>query len=270
MTRSLAPLLLLLACGEKETPSDDSPTTEGDADADSDTDTDTDSDTAVEASASLTGTITDSDGNPIQGARVSMCKLVCRTDATDASGNYEIASLEPWAHSFEVVVPVDGYSTPLVPLTMSADTAHTQNSVVPMLGAAQATPQSPREVEVTSGVWVTFGLDTIELPFGEDGAQTAGVLVPQSAWLPVELDGTVLAMWYLTPFDAHAASANLPFRLRNDWGLTPGTQVQAWAADYNAAEWRSAGTMTVSQDGATLENDGTGLPVLATLVIVQP
>lgn len=266
----LCTLLVPMACGDKDTTTDDSPTVEGDADADADTDTDTDSDTAVEASASLQGVITDSDGNPIQGARVSMCKQVCRTDATDATGAYSIASLEPWTHSFEVVVPDAAYSTPLVPLTMAADSDRTQNAVAMRLGASQATPQSPRDVEITSGVWVNFGLDNVELPFGADGSTTAGVRVPTEHWLPVEVSGTVLAMWYLTPFDAHPTSGNLPFRLHNDLGLNPGDQVQAWAADYNLAEWISAGTMTVSSDGATLENDGTGLPVIATLVLVQP
>jgi hypothetical protein len=58
--------------------------------------------------------------------------------------------------------------------------------------------------------------------------------------------------------------------LDNLWGLTPGETLEVWAADYSLAAWVSAGNVTVSADGLTLESDGEGIPVLSTLVLLRP
>lgn len=261
--------VIFAACGEKEpddsTPADDS-AVEGDADTDADTDTDTDTD-AVPLDASLQGTITTLGGAPMSNVRVQMCRELCRTAMTDASGAYEFPALEGFTHSFEVVILEDGWPTPMVPLTLVAETPHTLDALVPEYTDEVAMPASPAEVTV-GALTLTVGLDELSLPFGADDSAVRAVQVPEAAWLPVEGAAEVVAMWYIGPFDAHADSP-MPFQLTNELGLSPGDTVQAWAADYVAAEWVSAGEMTVSEDGALLVNDGTGLPILSTLALVR-
>ncbi|MCA9573757.1 MAG: carboxypeptidase regulatory-like domain-containing protein, partial [Myxococcales bacterium] len=124
----LLPLPLLFACGEKEA-TDDTDDSQVEADADADTDSDTDTD-VVEANASLSGTILDVSGAPVQGARVSMCKQVCRTVTTGSDGVYAFDALEPWTHAFEVVMTAgDDWSTPLVPLTLEDSEARELDAV---------------------------------------------------------------------------------------------------------------------------------------------
>jgi hypothetical protein len=261
-------LLTLAACGDKDepTPTEDSGATEGDADTDSDADTDTEE--SIPADAMMTGKVVDESGDAIEKARVSMCKTLCRTAFTDANGLYTFPPLEGFTHSFEIVISSDEWATPLAPITLVAAQENVLNAVAVKFSTSQTMPATPKEVEVVEGLHITVGLDQLKLPFGADGSMVSGVRVAASAWLPVELPGEVIQMWYLGPFEAHAEN-HLPFQMDNLWGLSAGETLEVWAADYTLAAWVSAGTVTVSSDEQTLVSDGEGIPVLSTLVLLR-
>ena len=263
-------LLTLAACGDKDepTPTEDSGEVEGDADADTDSDSDTDTEVDIPADATMTGKVVDVSGKAIEGARVSMCKTLCRTSFTDAGGLYSFPALEGFTHSFEIVISSGGWATPLAPVTLVAAQENVLDAVGVKFSESQAMPSSPKELEVVEGLHITVGLDQLKLPFGADGSMVSGVRVAASDQVPVELPGEVIQMWYLGPFDGHA-EAHLPFRMDNLWGLSAGETLEVWAADYTLAAWVSAGTVTVSGDELTLESDGEGIPVLSTLVLLR-
>ncbi|MCK6521187.1 carboxypeptidase-like regulatory domain-containing protein [Myxococcota bacterium] len=265
-------LFAFAACGEKDElePATDSGSVEGDADADTDSDSDTDTEEGIPADATMTGKVVDESGKAIEGARVSMCKTLCRTSFTDASGAYSFPALEGFTHSFEIVISSGGWATPLAPITLVAAQENVLDAVGVKFSDSQAMPATPKEVEVVEGLYITVGADQIKLPFGADGSMVSGVRVAAASQLPVELTGEVIQTWYLGPFDGHAIDAHLPFRMDNLWGLTAGETLEVWAADYALAAWVSAGTVTVSADGLTLESDGEGIPVLSTLVLLRP
>jgi hypothetical protein len=265
-------LLTLAACGDKDepTPTEDSGATEGDADTDTDSDADTDTEEeGIPADATMTGKIVDESGKAIEGARVAMCKTLCRTSFTDAGGLYTFPALEGFTHSFEIVISTGGWATVLAPITLVAAQENVLDAVSVKFSASQAMPATPKEVEVVEGLHITVGADQLKLPFGADGSMVSGVRVAASARVPVELPGEVIEMWYLGPFDGHA-EVHLPFRMDNLWGLSAGETLEVWAADYSLAAWDSAGTVTVSSDGLSPESDGEGIPVLSTLVLLRP
>lgn len=267
---SLSFATLLLACGDKDEATDDSAVddtnAEGDADTDADADTDTDTDTDVQDVATMSGTVVDSDGAPLEGMRVNLCKQVCRTVVTDSTGTYEFADFEadPWVHAFDVVDPNQVLMTPLSMVKAAKDENRTDVTVAMLAPDNQVkVPTGTAQETDFCGVHITVSADELTLPFGTDGEAGGCAAVAEEHWMPWdELPGTPLKVWYLAPFDA-VSEDGLSFWVETD--LADGTY-EAYAADYHHTEWSHAGTLTAS--GGTLTSDGT-LHVLSTLVIVQ-
>lgn len=259
----------LVGCGEKDsiddTQSDD---TEADADTDADSDTDSDADTDVEEMAAMSGSVVDAGGDPVEGARVNLCKEVCRTVMTDSTGAFDFPNFEAdWVHAFDVVDPSGTYMTPLSLVRAEADENRTGVTVTMLTPDVTVTvPTGAAATLDLCGVKITMSVDDLKLPFGTDGEAGACAVVPEAAWMPWdELPGTALAVWYLAPFDA-VSEDGLEFSISNaHLGLADGTY-HAWAAEYAHTEWSDAGTLTVSGD--TISTDGK-LHVLSTLIIVQ-
>jgi hypothetical protein len=236
--------------------------TDTDTDADADTDTDTDTDTDVDTeppdpcvgapvTGSLSGTVLDANGSPVADTIINACSSFgcIPGDVDPADGTYSFDAVPACPHSIDVFPPhEDGWATPLTPL-MFDDGEHTElNMVLVKSSAPVTTPATAAEVEVTPGLFLTVGLDTVELLFG-DVSEISGVEVDSMYWPTVieGLPGTPIAMWYLDPFDAES-EVGMPIRFSNSWGLEDGTTYDVYNAVYDEFAWVYSGEVTVSGD----------------------
>lgn len=259
--RTLLPFaFLLIACP----PSDDGET---DTSADADTDSDTDAD--PDPMGILVGTVRDAGGEPVVGARVNFCRVICITVDTDASGAYTM-EVDAWTGSFYVREP-SALLDVIVPVTVTENETRAIDVTMVMASETVPFPTTPTEVEVAPGLLVTVSASAVEPPlFEELGDDISGALVDEAELLPLEIaddHGAFVAGYYLAPFEAVAADG-LPFRIVNTFGLDAGAEVIAFAASGpDRYTWLPAGTLTVSGDGAML--DGGDLPILTTLVLFE-
>lgn len=239
--------------------------TDTDVDSESDSDSDTDEDTL---GASLTGTVKDVDGNVVP-SRVNVCRDVCKTKSTDASGKFAYDDIEPWTASFYVVpMDVEGpYATPMVPATL-AKGANTLDVVMPKF-TAKALPATHSFVSF-DGIDLNIGLDVLEEPtIGEIGDKVTVARPAAADRLPVEITGTTLDMWYIGPFEIESGEG-VEVRLTGaaSYGLSEGDTVDLYESSLPIAyKWDKVGTLTYTGGALT----GTAkLTILTTLVVVKP
>ncbi|MEZ4235226.1 MAG: hypothetical protein R3F59_03490 [Myxococcota bacterium] len=211
------------------------------------------------------------DGAPVASTELRLCRgLLCRNGATDAQGDAVFENVPPEWHSYEVVAPeASGRATALVPLLFDCATDRQVDVPVLDLDAPSPLAAAPAEHPTGDGLYVTVGLDQLEPPTFFDPAESvAGVRVPEALWFPFDgVTGTVLAVWYLAPFDYHAIpTEGLPVRIVDQWGLTDGDELELYVGSYEDSAWVSAGTVTASGGDLT----GGALPLLSTLLLVQP
>jgi hypothetical protein len=264
-------LIVLVACGTAEPKDDTADTGEADADTDTDTDTDTDSDadTDIAGTATLSGRVLEEDGTPVPDARVNLCRDTCFTVTTDLAGSYVYDALQAWTTSFYVLPPTgSGLMAPLATLTLEEEEVLSVDIVLHPPTASAPLPATAAEVEL-SGLLLTAGADMLEpLPFTELGDTISAAAVDPAETLPLELEGAVLAVWHLAPFEATAA-AGMPLRILNSWGLPPGESYRVWVvSEPYTYSWLDQGTLTVSEDGSTLEGSVL-IPILSTVVLVD-
>lgn len=230
--------------------------------------------TSTTSGGSVVGEVTECDGTPLGDLRLTLCNyLGCRFSSTDAAGGYAFTGLEPGDYSLDALPgEEDGRFTVLVPVELAQDEARAVDLRVPTIDNAQAMPGSTEDVEIADGLTVTLKSGDLDLDFG-DVTDIAGTLVdagcqPEGLVLPGGV--TPVAMWYLHPYDAHAVNGGVPYEMENLWGLSPAEELEVWVGVYDAFDWVSAGTVTVTGDGTLLENlDGTGLPVFSTVVLAR-
>ncbi len=256
-------LLATAACGDKGS-DDDLP---DDTDADGATDTgEGEGGGGATTPQSLTVTLTDPAGAPRAGVSIKFCNLAgCRYGDTTAEGIASFSNVELVPYSLEPVPPADsGLATPYIPITFAPDETKVLTIVMPPLDASMPLA-APTELEV-DGLLVTVGADDL-VPndaFSEPATELAGVQVDAAAWPPIGLPGTVLAVWYLEPFD-YGAPAGLPTRFDNTFGLADGETAHVWVGSYSAFDWIDGGVVTA--EGAYLT--GASLPLLSTVVLVR-
>ena len=80
------------------------------------------------------------------------------------------------------------------------------------------------------------------------------------------IEGTVVAAWYMGNFDSHLEPA-WSFVVGSDYGLTEGTSLRIYTADYAAAGWHEDGTATVT-NGQIVSDEGSGMAYLSHLILV--
>ena len=270
--RRVLGLCCLLACGGDA--ADGDPTDEADADTDADSDSDSDADTDTDGdadvSASLSGTIS-GPGGSLADVDLRLCRgLACRNGLTGADGSFTFTEVEVDWHSFEVVGPDgSGLVTAFAPLQFQTDQARTVD-VALVAGQTTALPASSGDVEAAPGLHLQIANGDLEPPTPFDPAPTSvtGASVPQASWVPVDgVSGTVLAMWYLGPFDTPAASTSgIPVSFDDQWSLADSTTLRVYVGDYETSRWLDAGTVTAS--AGHLSGDA-ALPVLSTVLLVQ-
>ncbi|MCB9682755.1 MAG: hypothetical protein H6733_14915 [Alphaproteobacteria bacterium] len=286
--RTIWTVALLAACAGSTT----------DKVTDTDTDTDVDTDTGVvdtdatcelapdpslpdcsadvpSGGAGLTGALVDVDGNPLNtdaALRVQYCRGdTCLIPDCTFSNTYAFGNLDAGPGSFDIVLlpSCDGerFATPFAPLDVETGVTRTVDVTVPRLGPATAIPATATEIEVVDGLYLTVGEGSLERPSPLEPAATeiAGVDATDVA-VPIEgITGTVLAVYYLAPFD-YDSSAGVPVRLDNAWTLAD-SEGELWIGDYTTSSWEKVGDLTI--DGDDKLTTATGLPRMSTLVVVR-
>ncbi len=273
-------LCVVLGCSDK---GDDSTNGgESDADTDADADTDTDTDTDVDPLCiTIDGMVVDEGAKPNDSARVQMCSSATCFPSLPSNGAYEFECLYANDYAFEIAPTDTGvrYPNPAAPVTIATGENRTMPDVV-------LEPFTDVYEDIDAGTYEIDGglsieADPADMSFELGGTPEgflAGMVAPFDWGLPIDDEklpvadqgGTLVAMWYLGEFNAKLANP-WPFTASNDYGLAPGTVLDVLAMDYNRQAWASGGTATVSKDGLWIETDpGSGIPVLATLLLVDP
>ncbi|MBX2802645.1 MAG: carboxypeptidase-like regulatory domain-containing protein [Myxococcales bacterium] len=216
---------------------------------------------------SVSGWVRDAEGVPLKGAKVSMCAEICITTDSDADGAFEIGVLPVVPHAFHVRVVDDlQLASPMVPVQVIEGEEQLFDVVVPRMSDAVALPLKASELQPTAGLHVTAALGHLTSVFGEAPESIAALQVPEAQWPPLQdLEGTVRAVFYLTPYDAEAEPA-LAFRIDVEAGVATDRSLQAWVAGYSEQRWLDAGRLEPGVGGL----EGGSLPLLTTLVLVEP
>ncbi len=260
--------LILASCGD-----DDTTTTDSNDSGTTDTETtpgDDDDDTNEDKSAALSGTVTDANGSPLVDVNIRFCRGdQCRYFTTLADGGYEFADVVVDGQAFEAVPPEgSGLTTAFVPLEFETGQARVVDVMIPVEATpVPLPPATPAELDLGS-VLLTVAASDLEPPlFVEPATEASATLVPEGDWLPTDtITGTVVAMWYVLPFDHHAATG-LPVRFDlGSIGLA-GATYEVWVGEYDEARWAYLGTITES--GGGIYEGGYDLPLTSTLILVE-
>ncbi len=210
-------LILALACGDKPDPADDStPTGTDDSEAPID-------DTAPETNpcepkdiavgeTGLYGTVTSSDdGSPVACMRAQFCHSACAVGQNNGDGQYSIGTNEDGMGALEFFPLSDDYAdyyVTAIPYITDAGGDYGIDVQLQKGSGWQDMPATATQVEMGDGLSLTIGQDVVELPFGTDADALGAVSMPQAAWPPLmglDHGGTVVAIYQLSPFDAHSA-----------------------------------------------------------------
>jgi len=238
------------------------------------TDRTTTTTTTVSGTGELSGYVLAEDGRPIEEADIRFCLASgsCRTDKTDAKGVYSFDDVDAVWHSLEVVPPNEGPFAGRVvafaPVVFEDGEVRTIDMPLLPPGGSRLLPATAAELEVATGLFVTVAADDLEPPaFAEPATEMHAVSVPADRQPPIDgVAGTVVAMWFMGPFDHHAAEG-LPVRIANDFELPVDAIYEVWVGSYGDAMWVPAGSLTVTEDG--LVGDAK-LPVVSTVILVDP
>jgi hypothetical protein len=264
-------LSLLTACGG----SDETPTETATTDTNSTTTATTTQTTetthepspceGVPQTATLSGLVLDINGDPFDGASVNLCHDACRVANTGTDGAYLFENVQNCPQSLDVPNGGDAYATPITILDFGDKEVREITITMVEHGGWMSTPTTSAEIEIATGLFVTVGVDDLDLLFG-DVDQLAGANVSEAHYLPVDVPGEIIAMYHLEPFDAEAVPS-MPVKVANTFGLKDGEAVEVWTASYHKFEWVNGGTLTASGDW--LEGDA-ALEVISTTALVKP
>lgn len=224
----------------------------GDSDTDTDLDTDTEVDTEADTELQgtvMSGVVTDEDGNGVEGVRVNLCRQVCTTATTDATGAYTMPALlaQRYALHIETVGDIT-LSDPHVPYDLiDAETVQLDAVVSP--ATAIALDDSRRWRHSGNGLLLDIMQGDLELLFEDDPTEFSAVRAEGDARLPIDLEGEVVAMWYLDPWDATAAEAltdGIPVYIEDDW--RDAGSYSLYQANYDEAEWEHIADLTSTRN----------------------
>ena len=265
-------LSLLTACGDSdESTTETTPTTTTATTTTSTTTTHTTSThepspcEGVPATATLSGVVHYTDGSPFDGASVNLCHDACRIANTDTDGTFMFENVQTCPQALDIPGGGDAYATPITILDFEDQEERDVTITMVEHGGWMDTPSNTAEVEIAAGLFVTVGVNDLDLLFG-DVTQVAGANVPLAHALPVDVAGDLIAMYHLEPFDAVAVPA-MPVRIANTFGLIDGDTVEVWTASYHKYAWVNGGTLTANGDW--LEGDAT-IEVVSTTALLKP
>ncbi|MEN0068272.1 MAG: carboxypeptidase-like regulatory domain-containing protein [Myxococcota bacterium] len=222
-------------------------------------------------SASLEVSVVDANGAAVSGADVRFCRgPECRFATADDNGEFGFTKVAVDWHSLEVIAPVGDTSrlaTAFAPVIFETETIREVDFVMPSLDAAVTLPGTAAPLAVGTGLTIELAAGDLKPPtFVPDAKEVAGVRLTEDQWVPVDgEEGTVVAQWFLDPFDHHAL-VDIPMTFANDYGLKDGSTLSVIVGDYITSTWLDAGTLTVEKG----ELVGTvNLPVTSTVVLLD-
>ncbi|MBX2797326.1 MAG: carboxypeptidase-like regulatory domain-containing protein [Myxococcales bacterium] len=270
--RSATWMLLLGACSGTTTDPDTTDTDEPDV-----VETGTPSETgceervpsrACEAADPLTGTVTNAAGEPLPGAWIRFCKgETCFFGTADDAGDFCIEAAPAGWHAFAVSPPIcsDGYTAAVTPVEFEDGQTRTLDMTLQEVGPATPLPATPEEIEVADGLFLTVGAGQLTADFEDPATEITGARVPEAEWPTLDIEGQVVDVWYVSPFE-FKAEPKMPVRFANDRSLPDGTVLHVLNGSYKAQAWIDAGTVTAKGDW--LEG-GEDLGVTSTVVLVD-
>lgn len=249
-------------------PAEDSDPMPEDSDAAPAEDSDTD---LPVGPTTIRGALRDTTGAAMSSVRVQYCRNTVCTVAVLAPGEYEFVDIAAGPGAFEVRSFADvepPFATVFTPLDARADRIRTVDVVVPRLSHWLALPATPGELQIADGLWVTVGLDQLipSSPFAPAATHVGAVDATAQALPTDRLEGELLALYYLSPFD-YAATAPLPLRVRNDWSLASG-EAALYAAMYETYAWERVATLDEDQ-GSLVPREVAGPERFTTLAVVR-
>ncbi len=134
------------------------------------------------------------------------------------------------------------------------------------MGEGVGLPKERGEVDAGGGVFLTGALSEMQAPdFMPEASWVGAVQVPEEAQLPVELNGDVVGMWYMGPFDYHL---DPEFGIRLTGVKAGGTDrsYELWVARYETSAWERVGEATWDDEGVSIDGD---LSLVSTLVLMD-
>lgn len=243
-------------------------TDDGDSDTDMGTDPDTGMDTEADTDApgsQLRGTVTDADGNGLDGVRVNLCRQICTTTETESDGSYVMPGLPAQRYSLHIETHGDlDLADPAVPYDL-ADSEFVDLDVTVPSATPVALPTVSESIEYGTDLFLTLAAGDLTLLFEDDPTQISVARVSTDVALPVDLEGTVEAVWYVDPWSAEAESA-IPVEIRDTFSGVSGDEYRLYQLNYDDYDWEDRGTLT--SDGTQLTGDAT-IVRLDTLVLIS-
>lgn len=152
----------------------------------------------------LSGRVSDADGEPIERATLQVCAEICVVGESTAGGQYAVEGLTAGRWSVHVVAPDAAI---LFPIELVGSTV--VDVVTAPLGPEIVLPAEATEIEVAPGLTVTLSADA--LPWTPH--VRAGVLAGDRWPTVLDVEGTVVSGWVLTPFGVNGV---VPFRVAEE------------------------------------------------------
>ncbi len=158
-----------------------------------------------------------------------------------------------------------GLAVAFVPFTL-VDGENVLDAQLFDMGDGVGLPKDRAEVDAGGGVFLTGAVSEMHAPdFMPEASWVGAVQVPEEAYLPVELNGEVMGMWYMGPFDYHLDPA---FGIRLTGVKAGGTDrsYELWMARYETSAWELVGEATFDDEGVSVAGD---LSLVSTLVLMD-
>ncbi len=255
-------LALLFACGD-DTADTSKPADSGDTDTN---DTQETGETGDYPGAEVNGVVTDPDGAPLPDFRVNVCRSLCMTARTGADGSYTLAALTPEVASYYVQGDETlAYATPYAPITWVVDDVVTIDIQLLHQGDTEYTDGGPSYHVGDLEIGFADG-DMLDI-YDDPITYVTATAAPEGARPPLETAETVVAVYYLAPFEAHGSASVLP---STTWGLAAGSTVNVWyAAEPIESGWLLGGTLTVDEAGTGFTGGAT-IEAFTTVMFTTP
>ncbi len=231
--------------------------------------------TTSQRSAVFTGQILDCAGDPLADVEVRFCDtLNCRYHTTvPGDSSFEFRQTMVGWNSFEAVGP-PGYVTGFVPLLFGVEEERAVDMHLCPHDAPTGLGSTPAEVAMGEGMYITLSTDAIEPPlFVDPATEAAGRRLDPSQFVPAdEISGTVAAQWFVVPFNHKATDpGGLPVRFDGAALGLAGASYTAYVGSYDDFAWLEVGTFSDGDaDGWYTSDSGAGLPLLGTVMLVEP
>ncbi|RME26355.1 MAG: hypothetical protein D6798_06890 [Deltaproteobacteria bacterium] len=229
--------------------------------------------------ARLAGRVIKPDGSPAN-VQMRLCAELCRSIMTEADGSFEYTSVEAAHYALEAVNLADQktVSTPLDFLTIEdgADIELAEPIISYDYVTVEDLTDGANVLTVDGGLrlWVDQSAMTPSesnspyLADGEADYVAAVAVSPDAIGLPLEeIEGEIVAAWFMGRMNVKL-SPPWTFTTDDTHGLAEGESVRILGADYDSKGWLDGGTATVT-DGALTSDEGSGIPVLSTVLFVR-